>query len=99
MAQMTGTLQVEGEELGTKVRLIRRSLVLMELTNGPLQRLHSPPPSVQVAGVIVMDQQLRTPKMLLGAKSSTRSSQTPLTWEPVFPSKSESGTTGLNVPT
>src|SRR5436190_22574056 len=99
MAQMTGTLQVEGDELGTNVRLIRRSLVLIALVNGPLQMLHSPPPSAQVAGVMVIDQQLRKPKRLLGTKSCTRSSQAPLTWVPVFPSKSESGTTGLNVPT
>src|SRR6478735_5072802 len=100
MVMQGGTgLQAAGDALGTKERFIRRSLVLMALMNGPLQRLHAPPPSVQVAGVTVIDQQFRTPKRVFGTKSCTRSSHTPLTCGPVFPSKRESGTIGLKVPT
>src|SRR3954469_2204987 len=97
--QEAGGLQAAGDALGTKERFILRSLVLTALMNGPLQMLHAPPPSAQVAGVTVMDQQLRTPMRVFGTKSCTRSSHAPLTCGPVFPSKTENGTTGLKVPT
>ena len=66
--------------------------------NGPLQTEQPPPPALQVAGVIVSDQQDNAPTELLGTKSIISIIHTPLRAGPESPSAMLKGASGRNVP-
>src|SRR5438552_18277828 len=98
-AQGLKLAQVEGVGAGPwSGALMAGSFVVIEPKNGPLQGAQMPPPSAQVAGVMVSDQHCKAPTKLFGTKSWICNCHTPLSCAPVRPSRLASGLMGRKVP-